>query len=152
MSKRNKVVFSKDIVEAKIATMLDYGRKEITTKKQLQKYAAGSPISYRNIHDIFKVGGFLVKIGDDYFIYVTPDFMQKYRVRFANVKKMWVGDVYQLHNDIVALTKTKQAKTNFPVEVNGVVVYYGKSTFDKRRFMGTIKYKRLIKWCEYFNQ
>ncbi len=142
----------RDIALTSISRLIAYGREEITTKKELKKFAPGSPISYKNNDNIFKRGGFLIKITKEYFIYITPDFSQKYRVRFANVQKMWVGDVYKLKKDLIYFTKTNRKKTNYPVKINGIDIYYGKNNFDRARFTNTHKYKRMMQWCDYFNQ
>lgn len=136
---------------AKIQTLLDNGRIEISTKEELEEYPLGSLISYMNNNHILKSGGFVTKFSDDYFIYITPDFGQKYRVRYINVHKMWVGDVKKVKNDLISLTKTTQKKTNFPVTVNGVIIYYAHKKFDQNRFMNTQKYKRIVEWNNYFN-
>lgn len=138
-------------ISARIMTFLENGRKEITTKEELEKFAIGSLISYMNMSNIFKLGGFITKFAEEYFIYVTPDFVQKYRVRYINVKTMWVGDVYKVFNDIVSITKTKKKKTNFSVKVNKVVVYYARNNFDLKRFISTSRYKKIIEWCNYFS-
>ena len=131
--------------------MTENGRKEITTKKQLRKYDIGSLISYINKSNVFKLGGFITKFDDEYFVYVLPDFTTKYKVKYENVKKMWVGDVYNVTNDLVSLVKSTQPATKFEVKVNDIAVYYGKDSFDARRFKCTEKYKRMVAWNEYFN-
>ena len=104
MSKSNKTVkyVNKSRIETKIQGYLESGRKEITTKTQLEKYPVGSMISYKNKNDDFKQGGFIIKFADNYLIYITPDFTTKYRVWYKNIKTMWVGDVYKTKNDLVS--------------------------------------------------
>jgi hypothetical protein len=138
-------------LDAKIINYIENGRKEITSKKQLEKYAFGSLISYMTKSDIFKPGGYITKFGDDNFIYITPDLQTKYRVRYENVKKMWVGDVYKVRNDLVTLAKTKQEPTRYKVIFNDVIIFYATSSFDAKRYQCTEKYKRLVAWNEYFN-
>ena len=153
MSKSNKYNVTRDkaAFDAKKMALIGYGRKEITTKKQLEKYKIGSLISYLNTSNLFKQGGFITKFADDYFIYITPDFDTKYKVRYENVDKMWVGEVNTVVNDIISLVPTPRKKTNFPVTVDDVVIYYGKNSFDANRFKSTDKYKRLVMWNDYFN-
>jgi hypothetical protein len=148
MSKSSKI--AKDTVKTKIDIMIENGRKEITTQKELEKYLSGSPISYIDINNTFKSGGFLLKTMDKYFIYVTPDFLLKKRVYFKNVSKMWIGDVYSIKNDLISLTETSQKKTNFPVKINNIIIYYGRSNFDKKRFMNTVRYEKIVQWYKYF--
>jgi hypothetical protein len=66
----------------------------ITKKQDLRDFHIGSHISYINVHDVFKLGGQLLKIKPDYFIYLSEN-DQKIRVRFVNVDKMWVGFPYR---------------------------------------------------------
>ena len=65
---------------------------------------------------------------------------------------MWVGSVYKTKNDIVSIIKTTQDKTKFPVIVNDIVIYYATRPFDSDRFKFTDKYKKIIQWCQYFEQ
>ncbi len=127
-------------LECKIEVFLENGRKEITTKKQLEKYTIGSLISYMNKSNIFRPGGFIIKFAEEYFIYISPDFKTKYRARYKNIQKMWVGDVYKVKHP-----------TNFEIKVNDIIIYYAKDSYDTRRFKHTDKYKRLIAWNDYFN-
>ncbi len=142
--------FAKDAMKTKIGIMIENGRKEITTGEELDEFLIGSLISYMDNNKIFKHGGFLVKTTNEYFIYITSDFLQKKRVYFKNVSKMWVGDVFSIKNDLVSLTKTSQKKTNFPVKINNTILYYGRNNFDKKRFMNTDRYQKIIQWYKYF--
>ena len=156
MSKYNKSSkhskLDKASILAKISYFIEHGRKEITTKEELEKFPIGSLISYMNHNNDFKCGGFITKFSKDYFIYIISDFSQKYRVRYINVQKMWAGDLYSVSKDLISLTISSQKKTNFPVEVNGVVIYYGKNNFDAKRYINTDKHKILVQWCEYFKK
>jgi hypothetical protein len=134
----------------KISNLIDHGRKEITTKKELEKFPIGSLISYMTIDGTFKAGGYLYKFGDEWFVFITPDLDLKIRVRYKNVKTLWVADVFKSSGDIVSLSETKQNKTNFPVKIGDVTVFYGRSTFQMKRFMNTEKYKRMIAWYNFF--
>jgi hypothetical protein len=155
MSKSNKKVYVKkqikDLINAKILSFLENGRKEITKKKQLEKYPIGSMISYTTKQNIFRPGGFIDEFEEDGFIYKSPEFDKyRYRVRYNTVAKMWVGDVYKVKNDLVSLVIDGKKPTNFPVKVADIIVYYAKSNHDVRRFKGTDRYKLYMKWCEYF--
>jgi hypothetical protein len=141
---------NKALNDAKIQVLVEKGRKEITTKKQLEKFPVGSLISYINIDNELRTGGFITKFKNDYFIYIAPDFKKKRKGKYERILKMWVGSVYKTKNDIVSITKTDKDKTNFPVKVNHVVVYYARSTIDQKRFQNTAKYKTMILWTEYF--
>lgn len=143
---------NKAVIATRINNMIKGGRKEITTKNQLEKYPIGSLISYMNNNSIFRPGGFIIKFYIDYFIYVSSDFSTKYRARYSHIQKMWVGTIYSTKKDIVSIVKATQTKTNFPVAINNVIIYYGSNTFDADRFKNTDKYKKIIRWCEYFDQ
>lgn len=144
------VIEAKDTLENKLLKFIEYGRKEITSKKELEKFPIGSILSYMNINNQFKQGGFIIKFADDYFIFITLDFSTKYRVRYKNVSKMWAGDVFNIHNDFISFTESSQKKTNFPVKINDSIIYYATSDLDKKDFMSTDHYKKLINWYNYF--
>uniref|UniRef100_A0A6G6AA77 Uncharacterized protein n=1 Tax=Borely moumouvirus TaxID=2712067 RepID=A0A6G6AA77_9VIRU len=65
---------------------------------------------------------------------------------------MWVGDVYKVNNDLVSLVKAKQSKTNFPIKIGKVIVYYASDNFDVKRFKNTKKYTTMCKWYEIFGE
>lgn len=149
MSKKNKQVKSE--IKVKISNLINCGRKEITTKTQLEKYPIGSLISYMNKQNIFKTGGYIIKYTEEYYIYVGIDFTTKYRVRYKNINKMWVGNVYEVKNDIVSLTESKNEKTKFKVTINDVDIYYAKNSYNVKRFLNTEKYERMLAWYNYFS-
>ncbi len=155
MSKSNKKVYvekqTKDLIHAKITSFLNNGRKEIKTKKQLEKYSIGSVVSYVTKKGIFRPGGFIVEFEDDGFIYKDPSFdKHRYRVKYDIIKKMWVGNVYKIKNDLVSLVPDPKKPTNFPVKVAGITVYYAKSNHDINRYVGTDRYNLYLKWSKYF--
>jgi len=143
---------NKATVAAKILNMIENGRKEITTKEELETFPIGSLISYSNTQNIFKSCGFITKFGNDYFIYITSDFTTKYRVRYKNVQKMWAGDIYTVKKDIVSLHKpSSKRKTNFKVFIDNHLVFYAQDNFAIKRFINTLKYKKMVLWYDYFN-
>lgn len=146
----SKVISNKTVAKIKINDLISYGRKEITTRDKLEKFPVGSLISYTNKSGTFKHGGYLCKVKEDWFIYVTLDFSQKIRARYANIDKMWVGDVYKVIGDTISLNKP-EVTTNYPVEINNKIVYFGKNLNDAKRFKVTNKYENMIKWFEYFH-
>ena len=154
MSKSTKSLNKSKPDRAAILTRIDHlikiGRKEITTKKELEKFSIGSVVSYMNTRNDFKVGGFIMKFCDEYFIYIMPDFITKIRVRYVNILKMWVGNVYEVKNDIVSIVTTPQEKTNFYVKVNDIFIYYGKRQYDIDRFKNSRKYQNIDNWIKYF--
>jgi hypothetical protein len=96
----------------------------------------------------FKAGGYLYKFGE-WLVFITPDIDLKIRVRYKNVKTIWAADVFKSSADLVSLTETEQ-KTFFPVKIGDVTVFYGRSTFQMKRFMNIEKYKRMIAWYNFF--
>lgn len=148
MSKTHSI--NKSIIRTRVASLIGNGRKQITTVKELREYSIGSLISYLNNNGELKNGGFLWKITDEYFIYLAPDFVTKKRVRFKNVAKMLVGNVHSVNNDIVSIVKTDKLKTNYPVEIDEVIVYYARSEYDVKRFKNTDRYINMMKWIEFF--
>lgn len=140
----------KSIMELTLKQHIENGRKEITTKEELDEFSIGSLISYINKNGIYKAGGFLLKIKNDYFIYMNPHDDKKFRVQFVNVNKMWVGSPYDSKNDIVSIRQTEQPETNFPVKIGNITVFYAQSTYDQKRFNCTKKGKLMYKWYELF--
>jgi hypothetical protein len=141
---------NKAALEAKLNTMVENGRREIYSHKELIKFKPGSLISYMNKKGIFYSGGFLMRIDHDIFVYIKTDFKTKMRVKFSNVDKLWCGSVFSVTNDIISLVKTTGAKTSFPVKINNIIIYYARSNFDRKRFMCTKRYKLLTQWCDMF--
>lgn len=146
----NLSITRKDKAQTKISMMIQNGRKEISSYDELKKYQRGSLISYITHTGIFRYGGFLLKVSPENFIYLTPDFSQKRRAYFKSVSKMWLGNVNEVNNDIVSLKQSSQRESNFPVNVNNTVIYYGNSTYDRVRFLNTDRYKKIIQWYKYF--
>lgn len=143
---------NKSILEMKLETFIENGRKEISSREELKEFPAGSLISYINIYDTFKPCGFLTKVTKDYFIYLAPDFESKFKVKFINVKKMYVGSVYETKNDLVSIIKSTQPKTKFEVVIDGIVVFYAKDSFNVKRFQHTKKYKLMDNWIKFFKK
>ena len=149
-SKKSPNKIRKDVLATKISNFLEYGRKEITTKNELENFPIGSLISYINHKGHFKQGGFITKFADDYFIFITPDFTSKFRVRYKNTIRLWAGNVFNVSNDIISFAGTSQKKTNFPVVLNDIIVFYANSNYDAKRFMNTDRYRTLLLWYNYF--
>jgi hypothetical protein len=142
---RNKAVLS-----AKIESMIKNGRKEITTKKQLEKFPIGSLISYFNNENIYRSGGYIKKFGDDYFVYLTSDFERNVRVRYKNVSKMFAGNVYETKNDVVSIVPSKAKKSKHFAKIGDTVVLYATTATLVTRYEHTQKYLRMKKWHELF--
>ena len=134
----------------KIDTMINNGRSEITTKKQLEKYPIGSLVSYMNTGGIFRIGGYIKRFDDEYFVYSTIDFSKNIRVKYKFVSKIWAGDVYKCKNDIVSIIPSTNKKTKHSVKLGNVVVYYARDNSVLGHYTHTEKYQRMVKWYETF--
>lgn len=145
---------NKALVKAKIKKLLENGRVEIETKKQLENFPLGSLVSYMTIDDLYRSGGFLKTIKDDYFVLVggTSGNPISFSVQFDNIKSMYVGNPFETKKDEVSIVPTKKAKTRYPVKIGDTVVYYANDVYDYKRFLETEKYKRYIKWYESFGK
>ena len=139
---------NKPVLQMKLLKLIENGRKIIKTKEELEEYPIGSLVSYMNMQNIFRTGGFIDKFEDDSFIFMEPDFKTRLRVRYANVKKMWVGKVNETKNDIVSIVPSDNTKTKNFAKIGDVIVYYAKDTYTVTRFKFTEKYKRMVKWHE----
>ena len=159
MSKNNAIKKStiepinrdKAVLQMRLLKLIENGRKFIKTKVELEEYPMGSLVSYMNTQGIFRTAGFIDKFENDSFIFMDPDFKTRMRVRYANVKKMWVGKVHETKNDIVSIVTSPNTKTNKFVTVGDVVVYYAKDAYTVNRFKLTEKYKRMVKWYERYH-
>ena len=139
---------------ARISNLIENGRKKIISRKELEAFPIGSLISYTNVRDRFNHGGFIVSFpSEEYFIYIDADFTQKYRVRYKNVKTMYVANVFEIakDKDIISFAPVlAEKKTNFPIFVGPYLVFYAKNKFDMKRFFATKKYVTMVKWLELF--
>lgn len=149
-----------------IEALKNKGRKEIKTKEQLEKFPLGSLISFLKKSGKkssgkksskkdgsggkFKKGGFICDYGEDYFIYITVDFENKYRVKYNRIIKMWVVDVNKA-GAREAISFAFKKKTSYPVKLNGKVVYYATSEDTAKKFKKTPKYHVARKWVDKFS-
>ena len=134
----HKINSDRNLIIEKIKSMLKNGRVRVQTKKELSKHPLGSLVSYLTKDGKYRSGGFLRSIQKDYFalqggISSNPI---SFCVRFDNIRMMYVGSPVQL-------TNRKLTKTNFPVKINGKIVYYAKDNYDVNRFKNTQRYKRM---------
>lgn len=143
-------VQSKTGIRLKTDTLIENGRKEILTKKQLEKYPIGSLISYLNTHGVFRIGGYLKRFDDEYFVYTTVDFDKNIKVKYKCVSKMWVGSVYKCKNDVVSLIQCTNKKTKHYAKIGNITVYYTRDKNAIGRYLRTEKYQRMLKWYEKF--
>lgn len=141
----------KSLVLTKIDRLKQYGRIELTTQEDLESnFQVGSMVDYMNHQNIYKAAGFITAFGDDYFDFITYDFEKKYRLRYKFITKMWVGSVYSTVGDVVSITTTTQKKKKVATKVDGIIVHYADKPSGAFKFKHTEKYRRMIKWLEYF--
>lgn len=136
--------------KATIKKLLIYGRSEISSKEELEKCSIGSPVSYVTKSEKFKDGGFLYKFRNNYFIYLTRDFKHKIRVRYTNINKMYVGNVYKTVGDVVSISPSNQPVTKYPTYIGDIIVNYAGSNQKSRRYTCTCRYERMVKWYNFF--
>lgn len=148
------IIKDKAIIGAKIENMLTNGRVEIDAKdiQKLLEYPVGSLITFIDDLNIYRIGGFLISTSDDHFVYIKPNLKNKFEIKYSNVKKIYVGDVYKTKNDLVSIVETTRPVTKFPISVNNVIIFYGNDSFDYKRFKHTQKYKLIMGWYNYFNK
>lgn len=146
MSITNKIA-----IKVKISDLKSYGRSEITTKEELLEFPRGSLISYTNKQGFFQKGGYLCKVKDQWFIFIGIDCKQKIRVRYCNVDKIYVGDVFKVTGDTISFNNDVTKKTKYPVTIGNHVVYYASSSHLAKRFMVTNKYENMLTWYNYFH-
>lgn len=129
------------LFQAKIKELLDSGREEIKTKRQLSEFPLGSLVSYVTKDGLYRSGGFLRTIQDKYFALQGGNSTNpiSFSVQFDNIAKMYVGSPVKLAN-------RTDKKTNFEVKIGNKVVYYAKSNYDAKRFKSTQKYKRMLNY------
>lgn len=136
-------------LKLKISKLIKCGRKEITTKEELEEYTKGALISYITKKGIFRSAGFIDKFEDESFIYLSViDFKTRVRVKYSSIQKMWVGDVYKTKNDTVSIIPSTNKQSKYFVKIGDVIVYYAPDSTMINRFKCTQKYDRMIKWHE----
>lgn len=126
--------------------VISKGRTEITTRDELIQFPPGSLVSYMKKNGLFRSGGFLIAIHDNFFTLrggkvgkpVTFD------VFFNDVDKIYVGDF--------DLTPTTKKPTKFPVFIGDTIVYYGKDKYDAKRYTTTNKFIRTLQWYNQFRE
>lgn len=132
------------LIMARINTLLKNGRKKIKTKEELKTCKRGSLVSYLTNSGVYKEGGYLEKIKDNYFIITKID-DTKYKIYFDKISYMFVG------SPIRKLNRTN-IRTNYPVKIGNKTIYYAKDNFDKERFMCTDRYNLMKKWYDKYRK
>jgi hypothetical protein len=141
MSKSNKK--NRALLKAKIARLTRDGYDLSLNKEELEKRPFGL-ITYIDKDDKYEKGGFLKEIKEDSFVWHNYDpEVPDQEIKFEDVKQIYTRSPLRLLN-----RSTK--KTNYPVKLGGVTIFYAKDNFDLLRFKNTDRYQQIKKW--YFEQ
>lgn len=151
----SKINSSKKLIKAKIRELVDEkGATEIFNPKEsdLENFNKGVLISYVTKDGKYRSGGFLTNYDDKYFVLLGGGGFGpriSFSVQFKNVKAIYVRKPNKKNVDQpIKPTETTHYKTEYPVEIDGVVVYYARDNWDKRRFMNTKKYRNMLKYVK----
>lgn len=136
--------------EMKMLKMKEQGRTivEGTVEemiKELQNFPKHIHISYVTKENLYRAGGFLRKVDekDNYIVLFVPDKKLSFPVQLKNVKELWIKTIQRKAVE-TEIKPTTQKPTNFPVEIEDVIIYYGRDSYDRRRYMTTSKYKSMM--------
>jgi len=153
-------------ITEKIKEMIDAGRVPVDVRKddigalevQLDNFKQPH-ICYLTVDGKYRCGGFLLKTqgeekkspiyhadGKPYIVLIVPDKRLKFPVQLHNIKTLYVKE--RKGEEITELVPTQQPQTRFPVQVGGVIVYYAKDNYKKRRFMETQRYKKMVEFAK----
>lgn len=134
------------LFEKKMKEMIDNGRKIIHSKEELQRYPLGTLVSYVTNSGLYRSGGFLKSLQDEYFTLQGGTFAMpiSFPVQYKNIQEMYVGVPIRL------LNRNKDKKTKFKVKLGKKTVYYAKDNYDVKRFMKTKRYKDMAAWHELY--
>ena len=137
------------LLQKKIKRLLQAGRAEIETREQLENFPLGSLVAYVTKEGLYRSGGFLRTIQDEYFALQGGQINNpiSFPVQFKNVKAMYVGNSAVIHfPDPVETTKKE---TKYPSYVGDIVVNYARDKWNRERFEKTKKFQY---WIEEYNK
>ncbi|RYE11574.1 MAG: hypothetical protein EOP34_12155 [Rickettsiales bacterium] len=77
------------------------------------------------------------------------DFSTKYRIRYNKIKRIWVGNVFQVEGDYISF-KESPYKTKFPIKIGDYIVKYVTNKHQENIFTARDKYKNMVKWYDMF--
>jgi hypothetical protein len=147
-----KINSSKLTVRKKIQELLNKGAIELSkpSSNDFENInAKGKLISYITTKDKYRSGGFITSWNDDYFTVLGGGGYGpriSFCVQFKDVKKAFIRKVDR--NGPLKPKKATNKKSDWPVVVGGVTVYYARSKSDKARFKKTNKYNRMLKYAK----
>lgn len=136
---------------ANAITFVEHGRKEITDdfKKQAEKFKIGSLIAYETTDGRYTKGGFITEFHPDYLVWIALDFERRYKIRYHNVKRMWLGDVFKVEGDYVGFKKPDNV-TNYEAKIGDYPIKYFKNNRTLSIFLASNKYQTMVKWHNFF--
>jgi hypothetical protein len=142
ISKKNNI--TKDEVETKIISLIESECEEITTKDELETYKLGSLISYLTSSNVFKLGGLITIFKEEYFIYDKLNSSTRYRVRYCNIIKMWVGDFVKLKHKLTRLVNSASQTSHSKIDIDKIEIVYNGKLVDVKQSVGINKYNSII--------
>jgi hypothetical protein len=108
-------------------------------------------VSYITKGGLYRAGGFLRISKDDdvrskmekqkYITVAQPSLGLSWPVQLNDIDVFYIKEVKPKISEI---KPTDMKPTNFPVEINGVVVYYAKDSWKQSRFKSTAKYRAML--------
>ena len=147
----DKINADPNLVAKKIQRLIDAGRAEIETKEQLENFPMGSLVSYVTKEGLYRSGGFLRTIQDEYFCLQGGQVGNSisFPVQFKNIKSMYVGNSAVRH--FPEPVETDKKETKWPSYVGDIVVNYARDKWNRERYESTLKYKYWVEQFEKYN-
>jgi hypothetical protein len=145
---------------AKMIELQNGGRVSITgSPGQMWESITGLNGSYHASYitkgGLYRAGGFLRLSKDEetlakmkkngYITLAQPQLKLSWPVKLNEVDTFWVKEVKPKIDEIKPTTMTP---TRYPVEINGIVVYYGKDAWKAARFKTTKKYQSMVEFAK----
>ena len=130
-----------DIAEGKLSiedhfnTLIDQGW---TVVEDYSTFRLGDRIRYTLQDDEFRIGGFVTSINPkDKWLQFIGHNKKRYSLQFEEIKKC----LKKTTQDGLVRYKRPQKKTNFPVFIDDVPIYYGRSKEKQQRCLNSEKYR-----------
>lgn len=151
-----KINSSKKSVAEKIQTLIDKGATKIEYPRKSDfdnMCGKGNLVSYITKDGKYRSGGFIVSWNEDYFAVrggggYGP--IISFSVQYKNIKEAYIRKPSRKNSPLEPIP-TDKPKTNYPVKIDKVTVFYGKNNWEVERFKKSNKYNRMVKWSEEHN-
>lgn len=108
-------------------------------------------VSYITKDGLYRAGGFLRISKDDdlratmekekYITLAQPKQRLSWPVQLKDIDTFYIKEIKP---KVDKIEPTDMKPTNFPVEINGIVVYYAKDSWKQTRFKNTARYKAML--------